>query len=99
VYASKNIFSDVLMALKDDARLRNMLSKRLNQNAINFLQKVKDSAGNADLKYQSVLDMPFEEKKQWAKDNKVPHAGITNDEEKLNRNIESFLRGKSMMGN
>jgi hypothetical protein len=90
---------DVLMALKDDASLRNMLSKRLNQNAINFLQKVKDSAGNADLKYQSVLDMPFEEKKQWAKDNKVPHAGITNDEEKLNRNIESFLRGKAMMGN
>jgi hypothetical protein len=89
---------DVLMALRDDSSLRNMLSKRLNQNAVKFLQGVKESAGSLELSYQSVVDMPFEQKKQWAKDNKVPHAAITNDEEKLNKNIESFLRNKSMMG-
>lgn len=87
---------DVYETLNNDRSIRDMLSNRVNQNKILFMDRVKKEYSDITDNYKDLLDLSFEEKKKWALMNKVPHSAIIQNEKKLDLAIKDFIIQREM---
>jgi hypothetical protein len=87
---------EVMMYIAKNPSFKSMLSARLNQSALTFHKKIKESRNTAIENNDDILSKPFDVKRRWALENKVPAAGLIKNEEKLDQAIKTHIVGTAI---
>lgn len=83
--------AEAISYLETNSSFKDMISKRLNQSRVLFLEKIKAEQTAVIETDLNILNKPFDVKKQWAKDNGVPYIHNITDDDKLTKKIKEFI--------
>jgi len=90
--------AEAINYLQTNTGFKDMLCKRVNQSRITFNTTIKkEHTAIIETTASNVLNLPYDEKVKWAKENKVPHIHTMSVESKIDEAIKKHIVGKGIM--
>lgn len=84
--------------IQTNTGFKDMLCKRVNQNRVTFNKSIKrEHTAIIEEGESNVLNLTYDEKIKWARENKVPHIHTMKDETKIDDAIRKHIVGKGIM--
>lgn len=90
--------AEAINYIQTNTGFKDMLCKRVNQNRVTFNKSIKrEHTAIIEEGESNVLNLTYDEKIKWARENKVPHIHTMKDETKIDDAIRKHIVGKGIM--